>query len=170
MKHLRIILALIFLLFAAAPTSATYLTSSGLLSEGGFYISSAAASGAITATAYIIHGGTTTALGLKDFTHATPGRLTYIGSMTKKFNIICSVDFTSSQSNQIARFRVAKGGTPDAASEIGRKLGTGTDLGALAIVHEIELATNEYVEIHLTLDVSSSDTITVNNMVCVAEE
>lgn len=145
----------------------TYMTSSALLSQGGFYVSSAAASGAITATAFLIHGGTTTALDLKDFTHTSPGRLTYTGAVTKKFEIISAIAFTSSQSNQIVRFRVAKNGTTVAASEIARKLGTGTDLGALPLVFEVELVTNDYIEIFCTLDASSSDTITANNMVCV---
>ena len=170
-RILRIALSVILFGFLiTTPGSSTYITSEDILSYGGFYVSSAAASAAITQTVYVILGGTTTAFALNHFTHTSPNRLTYTGVSTKVFDLICSISFTSSQSNQIARFRVAKGGTADANSEVARKLGTGTDLGALPLVHEISLATDEYIEIYATLDVSSSDTITADKMVCLIVE
>ncbi len=170
-RILRIVLGVIFIgALIAAPASSTYITSEAILSYGGFYVSSAAATGNITAATYVLLGGTTTAFALNHFTHATPNRLTYTGTSTKVFDVVCSISFTSSQSNEIARFRVAKNGTADPNSEVGRKLGTGTDLGALALVHEISLATNDYIEIFATLDVSTTDTITANKMVCLIVE
>lgn len=170
-RILRIVLGVVlFISLTTTPGLSTYITSEAILSYGGFYVSSATASAAITATTYLILAGTTTALALNHFTHASPNRLTYTGVSTKVFEIICSISFTSSQSNQIARFRVAKNGTPDANSEVARKLGTGTDIGALALVDEISLATNDYLEIYATLDVSSSDTITADKMVCLIVE
>ncbi len=170
-KVLRIVLSVMLFGFVmATPGSSTYITSEAILSYGGFYVSSAAASANITQTVYLILGGTTTALALNHFTHASPNRLTYTGVSTKIFEIICSISFTSSQSNQIARFRVAKNGTSDANSEVARKLGTGTDIGALALIDEISLATNDYLEVYATLDVSSTDTITADKMVCLIVE
>ena len=75
------------------------------------------------------------------------------------------MSFISSQSNEIARFRLKEGGDTElAGSQINRKLGTGADEGALAMSYEIELSTNDYLEVFCTLAVSSSDTITVNTM------
>ena len=170
-RTLKIILAVIlFISVITTPGLSTYITSEAILSYGGFYVSSAAASANITQTVYLILGGTTTAFALNHFTHTSPNRLTYTGTSTKVFDVVCSISFTSSQSNQIARFRVAKGGTSDPNSEVARKLGTGTDIGALALVHEISLATNNYIEIFATLDVSSTDTITADKMVCLIVE
>ena len=170
-RILRIVLSVILFGFlTATPGQSTYITSEAILSYGGFYVSSAAASAAITQTVYLILGGTTTAFALNHFTHASPNRLTYTGTSTKVFDVVCSISFTSSQSNEIARFRVAKNGTADANSEVARKLGTGTDIGALALVHEISLATSDYIEIYATLDASSTDTITADKMVCLIVE
>ncbi len=170
-RVLRIVLSVIlFGLLTVTPGRSTYITSEAILSYGGFYVSSAAATGNITATTYLILGGTTTAFALNHFTHASPNRLTYTGASTKVFDLICSISFTSSQSNEIARFRVAKNGTADATSEVARKLGTGSDIGALALVHEISLATNDYLEIFATLDASTTDTITADKMVCLIVE
>lgn len=170
-KVLRIVLSVLFIgALIAAPASSTYITSEAILSYGGFYVSSAAASGQITATTYLILGGTTTALDLNHFTHTSPNRLTYTGTSTKVFDIVCSISFTSSQSNQIARFRIAKNGTAEADSEQATKLSTGTDLGSLTVIDEIALATNDYLEVYATLDVSTTDTITADKMVCLIVE
>ncbi len=170
-RVLRIALSvMLFGLLTVTPGRSTYITSEAILSYGGFYVSSAAASGAITQTVYLKLGGTTTALALNHFTHTSPGRLTYTGTSTKVFDVVCSISFTSTQSNEIVRFRVAKGGTSDANSEVARKLGTGTDLGALALVDEISLANNEFIEIFTTLDVSTTDTVTADKMVCLIAE
>lgn len=145
----------------------TYITEAALASSGGCYVSSSAASAAITAETYIILAGTTTTLTLKNFTHTSPGRLTYTGIETLRFIVNVALSFISTQSNELARFRFAKNGTTLAGSQINRKLGTGSDEGALSIAYELELATNDYIEVYCTLAASTSDTITANTMVMV---
>ena len=133
------------------------------------YISSAAASAAVTQTVYlnvlanatIADAGFTSANFTVDDTNK---RWTYTGTETRIFKVTGSFSMTSSQSNEILRFRLAENGTTAADTEIARMLGTGTDLGAAAIQGIFELATDDYIELWATLDASSSDTITVNNL------
>ena len=150
-----------------SPVAVTCIKTDGL-DVCDAYVSSASASNAITATAYlnVLANATITDAGQtgSEWTvDNTSKRLTYTGTATRKFFAIFSIGMISSQSNQIARFRIAKNGTTAAATEIPRKLGTGADVGALACQGTFSLATNDYIELHATLDASSSDTITVNN-------
>lgn len=69
------------------------------------------------------------------------GRLTYTGTAEVTCHIALSLSMTSASSNQVLHFRIGKSGTTDAASEIQRKVGTGTDVGALAM-HLITNMTN----------------------------
>lgn len=137
-------------------------------SSAGFYVTSAAASDAITATTYlnalsnatVADGGETTS----DWTIDTAnGRTTYTGTDTIRVTVIATISATSSQSNEVVRFRMAKNGTTIAKTEQSRKIGTGTDVGALALSAIIEVAENDYIELHTTLDTSTSDTVTVEN-------
>lgn len=130
-----------------------------------------AASDAITATTYLKIAGTTTAgEASTDFTVTTTsgGRITYDGATTKKFKVTVTFSMTSTQSNEVSRFRLATAGDATTAAaqktEIQRKLGTGSDSGAAAISGIFELATNGYVELWCTLDASTADTITVESM------
>ena len=133
-------------------------------SVGEAYVSVAAASNAITSTVYLNVLANATladkAVG-NDFTlDLVNRRLVYTGAATKNFLAIACLSFVSSASNEVARFRLAENGTSDPATEISRKIGTGTDQGALAVQGVFELATNDYIELHGTLDVSAADTLT----------
>ena len=131
------------------------------------YVSSASASASITSGTYVNvlanstiadEGGTGADWTIDD----TNKRITYIGTNNVNVYVTCSVSMTSSTSNQVASFRVAKNGTTVAASQIDRKIGTGSDVGALSITHIFEdLSTNDYIELWATLD-TSSQTITPN--------
>jgi hypothetical protein len=130
------------------------------------YVSAAAASAAITSGVYLnaLANATIASGGFgSNFTvDDTNKRLTYTGAATKEFLVTGTLSFISSVSTEVARFRFAKGGVTDAQTEISRKIGTGSDVGALALQGVFSLATNEYIELWATLDTSIVETITVN--------
>jgi hypothetical protein len=133
---------------------------------GSAYVSSSSASNAITATVYLNVLANATIADAGDtgsnFTvDNTNKRVTYTGTATRKMHVIISFSMTSSQSTEICRFRLAKNGTTIAATEIERKIGTGSDVGAAAVSGIVSMATNDYIEMFGTLDTSTSDTITV---------
>jgi len=116
----------------------------------------AAASPTITAGTPQRIGGTATQ-GHADgftFTAANGGRMTYDGGATKDFLITVSISMTSSKNNTIIWGYVALNGTEVAKSEFRRKVATGTDIGAAAMTCELELATDD------TIDVMVDQTVT----------
>jgi hypothetical protein len=152
---------------AVAAAGAIMADGSTTPSTAAAYVSSASASDAITATTYlnVLGNATVTDSGTSsaDWTiDDTNKRLTYTGTATRTFSAVCTFSMVSTQSNQVASFRFAKNGTTVAATQVNRKIGTGSDEGAAAITGIFSLATNDYIELHATLAASSSDTITIN--------
>jgi len=136
--------------------------------HGGMYVSTPAASAAITPLTYVKLGGTTTALALHGFTHSS-GRLTYSSSESKDFRVFVTLSVTSSAGNANSFYKVAKNGVVIDSSKITRKIGAGSDTGALAIMAEVNLVTGDYIEIFCD-HATSSATITAENMIVFVTE
>jgi hypothetical protein len=132
------------------------------------YVSAAAASAAITSTTYLNALANATladsGVGSGNFTvDDTNKRITYTGATTKEFRALATLSFSTTANGQVASFRWAKNGTTDAQTEVDQKLtAAGTDVQALSLQGIFSLATNDYLELWGTLDVSAADTITVN--------
>ena len=138
-----------------------------------YYITNAnkAVSPAITAGVPAKVGGTATDGGSRGFTvsTATGGRATYNGAATKTFTVSVTLAVTSTKSNEVMMGYIAKGGTVIASSEVSRKIGTGTDVGAMSMHTVVTLATDEYIEVFVDLAASTADTITAENLkVCIS--
>jgi hypothetical protein len=145
----------------------------GKRSYAEYYISTPAASAAITAGTPIEIGGTATAGdSSSDFTIATAtgGRATYTGTLTKRFRVTARVSATSTKGNEVMSIFIAEGGAALAKSETERKIGTGSDVGSVSTSAIVELATNEFVEVFVDLNASTSDTITAEKCVLVITE
>jgi hypothetical protein len=89
-------------------------------------------------------------------TEATTGRLTYLGTATKCFMVTSTASMTSGSSNQATNWAIAKNGTA-VAPMIGRKIGTGSDEGAVAVSACIMLATNDYVQLQMSNDTGANN-------------
>ncbi len=114
---------------------------------GSMYISTAIETSIATISTPVKALGTTTAgVALRDFTHAA-NRLTYTGVPDRAFIITVSLSLTAVANDQVLAFHIAKNGAVLAASEIQRKAAKGADVGAASVVVEVELATNDYVEL-----------------------
>lgn len=91
------------------------------------------------------------------------GRLTYTGVANAVAIVNVAVSMTSNASNEVTDWRLGKNGTSDVASEIDRKIGTGSDIGAMAT----QLITTVEQGDHLSLfvrneDWTANETITIN--------
>ncbi len=75
------------------------------------------------------------------------GRLTYTGTPDVTAVVIAVISQTSASSNQVFHWRIGKNATSDATTEIQRKQGTGSDVGALGLVGIFTLSTNDYVSL-----------------------
>ncbi len=136
-------------------------------SSGAMYISAPVVTSAVGDTP-VKANGTTTSLRTDDFTHSN-GRLTYIGKVTKKFDIATSVSSMSDAGNVVLGMFIAKGGIYEAASMVERKIGTANDVGCCGLIYPIDLAENEYVETFISTDAGTPD-ITVTKMPFVITE
>lgn len=98
-------------------------------------------------TYYKMQGVTTTTV-LSGFTSSgVNNRLTYTGTQPILAQVTATIAMTATNSNEVYGFRIAKNDSALTASAVDRKIGTSTDVGAVAIVSLITLATNDYVEV-----------------------
>ena len=93
------------------------------------------------------------------------GRLTYTGAGDVVVHIACSVSFTTASSNQVIHARIGKNGTTDEASEMQRKVGTGSDVGAAALHLVTTMSTGDYLSLFFKNATSASNlTVEVANI------
>jgi hypothetical protein len=131
------------------------------------YISSAAAVADTGASGTYVKINGTTASGATaavDFTITTTsgGRLAYTGATTKKFYVSCPFSMQGTGVRTYG-FRIAKGGTSIAATQINRKTSS-TDEGAAFIGTLVTLAQNEYIELFVD-STQANDTPTISKMI-----
>lgn len=85
------------------------------------------------------------------------GRLTYTGSADVVVHIAFSFCFTTASNNQVCHWRIGKNGTADAASEVQRKTGTGSDVGSSAAHLITSMSQNDYLSVFVRNSSSSSN-------------
>ena len=133
-------------------------------SHGSMYWSTAVEtviSGADTPTKAL--GTTTVGANLQDFSMPANNRLTYLGRQTTHFLVTAALSMTAAGNNKQIGLYVAKNGTAIADSEIKRFVGTGSDIGAAAVVTLVELAQDEYVELFVANEL---DTVNLTIELC----
>lgn len=126
---------------------------------GELYVTVTAPSTIASAGEFRVANGTTSATGnIANFTHTNPFRLTYTGTGTAQ--VFCSINYsiTASGNSKVVATRFGKNGTTVTASEIQRKIGTGTDIGAAGQSAIIQMAPNDYVEFFVA---NTTDTVGV---------
>ena len=116
--------------------------------------------------------GTTTLVtdpAASDFTMPANNRLTFGGDGTKHFLITAAVSMTAAGNNQRLSFYLAKNGTIIPSSEIIRWVGTGADIGALALQTMIEMDATDYVELWAE-NYTGTGNLTVEHATLIATE
>lgn len=132
------------------PTSACYISTPGAttITNAGTY--------------YVLQGVSTSQLNLINFTHASPGRLTYTGTITRYFVVSGDISIISSANNVLVGIQLAKNGTLLPGSIKTFTKTTAADTKTIPVNYGVQLATNEYIEMYVTCD-SAGATITANN-------
>jgi len=125
--------------------------------HGGYYRNLAAPTTISVAGTYYKAAGTTTAGDLDDLTMPQDNRMTYVGAPTQHFHIIATISMTCAGVNKVIGVKIACNGTPLAGSVIRRKVSTGSDIGAVTVQSDVEMDTNDYIEIWVTNETSNTE-------------
>src|SRR3989338_1308643 len=107
--------------------------------------------------------GTTTAVSLFRMTSPADNRLTYTGSQTRSFQVMCSLTATQPSSNKFFSFYIAKNGVilPESRQEV--KLINSTDQGPVTLSCRVTLAPSDYIEVWVENETANTD-LTVQTM------
>lgn len=107
--------------------------------------------------------GTTTSASLFRMTAPTDNRLTYTGSKTRSFQVICSLTAVQPSTNKYFSFYIAKNGVilPESRQEV--KLVNNTDQGPVTLSCRVTLAPNDYIEVWVENETSNTN-LTVQTM------
>ncbi len=132
-----------------------------LPSYGSHYISTSAATAVtLVDTYYELNGTTTLGAVARDFDQPASGRLRYTGAPTREVLITCTISTTSDTNNQVLSFKLAKNGTVSDETEVQRKVGTGSDIEAIAVTGLFSMANNDYISTFVANSTSAGTSIT----------
>lgn len=132
-------------------------TESDEVATGNFYVSTTASTIIATVNTPVKVAGTTTSVNLYRVTSPANNRLTYTGTKTRYFKASGSLTAIATSNNQVFSFYIAKNGTILPESKQTFKLTNNTDQNSLTISCTVSLAVNDYIEVWVTNNTSSSD-------------
>lgn len=100
-----------------------------------------------------------------DFDMPAAGRLRYLGSVDRMFHCVATLSFVAASNNQEIHIALAKNGVPSVQAELHRKVGTGADVGAVALHWIVAMSMNDYLSIFVKNVTSAANmTATVANL------
>lgn len=156
-----------FRLYGGAVASRDLTDFGDIMSGFTAYMSTPA--GVAQSTSYANVGGTWTQVSATDFTFNTStGVLTYSGATTKTFLLWVSMSGSFSATGALLTMAVEKNGTAITASEITRDV-TSTAVGAWSCCTEVELATNDTLNLATKVD-SGTPTFTISKCTMMVHE
>lgn len=122
-----------------------------------FYCSTVGSAQAVTAAALFGGAGfATTQIEATKFTHTSPGRLTYTGTPTTDFHIIASGSVIIGTASERITFNVHRNGTVVNAGYATHIEAAGpNDVLSFIVQADVDLATNQYVELYINTDGTS---------------
>lgn len=151
-----------------SPQDLRDLVESMRMSCGSIYVTTPAATTINTAGVYEKAAGTTAQnpdAGILRFDTPVSNRLRYTGGPNIHAAVRAAVTMTAASSNVEVGLAIAKNGTVLTPSIIERKIGTGSDKGAVAVQADVDMSTNDYLELYVTnLDGTGSVTINLANL------
>ncbi|GAH05979.1 unnamed protein product [marine sediment metagenome] len=129
------------------------------LSYGSCYFSTPAST-TLSAGTPVKAAGTTTTMQLGDFTHSGSNRLTYTGVTARVFNVAFAGSVTKgSGGSTLAEMYLYKNGTLIPGADVLRLIANASDEGAAAVMCQVSLTTNDYVELWIETDTGDDLTI-----------
>ena len=132
-------------------------------SLGGCYVSTPVATTVTTAGTYYLGAGITTSTALHRFLHNTAGRLTYTGTPTIHAHIAASISFVTSGTSDRIGVGIAINGAVQTGSINRQLVGTGADVASTALHWDVMMSTNDYIEMWVTNEDASGQTVTLQN-------
>lgn len=124
---------------------------------GAMYVVTPAATTITDTTTYFPADGTYALIGGSDWDMNVQGQLRYIGAASRFAAIFVATSFTTASNSQRIAIGVAKNGTFIAESEIDRKTGTGSDVGAAATFAFSTVNPNDYFSLAVRNQTSASN-------------
>lgn len=133
------------------------------VAAGNLYISSASTTTFNAINTPVKVKGTTTSASLFRVSSPSSNRLTYTGTKTKRFQVMCSLTATQPSSNKFFSFYIAKNGTilPESRQEV--KIINSTDQGPVTLSCTVPLSPNDYIELWVENETNTTD-LTVQTM------
>jgi hypothetical protein len=127
------------------------------VAAGNLYMTSAVTTVISAVNTPVKIAGTTTATNLFRVTSPANNRLTYTGTKQKRFQVICSLTATQVSTNKYFSFYIAKNGVilPESRQEV--KIINSTDQGPVTLSCTVPLSPNDYVEVWVENETSSTD-------------
>ena len=122
-----------------------------------FYCSTPGAAQAVTAAALFGGAGfATTQIEVSNFTHASPGRLTYVGTPTTDFHVLATGSVTIAAAAERITFNIHRNGTVVNAGFAANIEAAGVgDVLSFCVQADVELTTNQYIELYINTDGTS---------------
>jgi hypothetical protein len=116
--------------------------------HGEMYVSSSSATSFSDSTSFVNLAGTYTLdTGADLWDMNTNGQLRYTGPQNRWALVEAVISMTSSTGNQVLEFALGLNGTAQTPTIQSRKIGTGSDVGAIAVAGLIEVANLDYLTI-----------------------
>ena len=133
------------------------------VASGNIYISTSASTSFSAVNTATKIAGTTTSASLFRVTSPSNNRLTYTGTKTRRFAVICSLSTIASGNNKNLTFYITKNGTvlPESAQFL--KFSAQVDRGSVTLSCTVQLAPNDYIEVW-TANNTDATSISVESM------
>jgi len=132
-------------------------------SSGNVYLTSSVTNTFSSTDEPVKVNGVTTAVNLFRTSAPESNRLTYTGTKTRYFNAISSLSVVSTAANKNFSFYFAKNGVIMPESKQTLRLASAADKGSITLSCNVELATNDYIEVWVENN-SDLTTMTVMSM------
>jgi len=85
------------------------------------------------------------------------GVLTYTGTPDRHFHVVANLAFIAASNNVIMRAQWHKNGTTTLPAYVGRKVATGADVGAMSVHADVQLSTNDTLELKVANGTDASN-------------
>jgi hypothetical protein len=119
---------------------------------------------AVAGTYYKANGTTTISTSVEEIANGSVNnRLVYTGTPDRHFNINASISMTTASNSQIVGMKLAKNGVVLDETQVRRKVGTGSDLGAAGVMGCVTLSTDDFIELFVTNETSTT-TVTIETL------
>jgi len=112
-----------------------------------YYINSSE-TGSVTANIWLKAAAVSTALeASQHFSHTSPNKATYTGSLAAKFHIVAAVSMEADDNQVVIDCAMAVNGAIHSSSIVRRFVATGADIGSAGLTNILQLNPGDYIEL-----------------------